>query len=160
MSLTATKRFPAQSGLAPAPHCIGDKGVFGGSVPCQSQSQTVPNEPSPRTLRGVYERVEPGWGDQNEKERERERLTALGRADDETVVVDGDTGDADDGDGGLELGSVVGKRVVAVWDVLYMAIFGRSEKGKGEIREREMNTLHLAVCIVSKGDVEGVVSRT
>lgn len=56
--LTATSRFPTHSGLAPAPHCIGDKGVLGGSVPCQSHNQTVPNDPSPSTLRGLYERVE------------------------------------------------------------------------------------------------------
>lgn len=56
--LTATSLFPAHSGRAPAPHCIGDNGVLGGSVPCQSQSHTVPNEPSPTTLRGVQDRID------------------------------------------------------------------------------------------------------
>lgn len=56
--LTATNRLPTHSGLAPAPHCIGERGVLGGSVPCQSHNHTVPKEPSPSTLRGVYERVD------------------------------------------------------------------------------------------------------
>ena len=46
---------------------MADKGVLGGSVPCQSQSQTVPKDPSPTSLSGVYDRVEPanrGNGDQ------------------------------------------------------------------------------------------------
>lgn len=56
--LRATKRFPAHSGLAPAPHCIGDSGVFGGRGECQSTSHTVPNEPSPTTLIKEYDRSE------------------------------------------------------------------------------------------------------
>jgi hypothetical protein len=61
MILIATSLFPAHSGLAPAPHCMGDRGVLGGSVPCQSHNKTVPNEPSPKTLSGVYDLVEPVW---------------------------------------------------------------------------------------------------
>lgn len=56
---TATRRFPAHSGRAPPPHCIGERGVLGGRSPCQSQRRTVPKEPSPSILIGVYERCEP-----------------------------------------------------------------------------------------------------
>lgn len=56
--LTATSRLLAYSGRAPGPHCIADSGVLGGKLPCQSHNHTVPNEPSPTTLRGVYVRVD------------------------------------------------------------------------------------------------------
>ena len=35
-----------------------DAVLLGGSGPCQSQSQTVPKEPSPKALMGVNERTE------------------------------------------------------------------------------------------------------
>jgi len=38
---------------------MGESGVHGGKVPCQSQRRTVPKEPSPNVLIGVYERGEP-----------------------------------------------------------------------------------------------------
>ena len=72
---TATSLLFAYSGRAPAPHCMAERGVLGGSVPCQSQSQTVPKEPSPTTLRGVYVRAEPrergkrGGGQREEGEK-------------------------------------------------------------------------------------------
>ena len=56
--LRATRRLLAYSGRAPGPHCMAERGVFGGKVPCQSHNHTVPNEPSPTTLRGVYVRVD------------------------------------------------------------------------------------------------------
>lgn len=61
---------------------MGDSGVLGGKFECQSASQTVPNDPSPTTLMGVYERSEPG----SEKKRERsekdvKRETIFGRED-------------------------------------------------------------------------------
>jgi len=37
---------------------MADRGVLGGKVPCQSHNHTVPNDPSPTTLRGVYVRVD------------------------------------------------------------------------------------------------------
>lgn len=49
---------------------MADKGVLGGSVPCQSQSQTVPKDPSPTNLSGVYDRVEPGKGEETVSEQE------------------------------------------------------------------------------------------
>jgi hypothetical protein len=48
----------AYSGRAPTTACMVDMGVLGGSGPCQSQSQTVPKEPSPKALTGVKERIE------------------------------------------------------------------------------------------------------
>jgi hypothetical protein len=61
MRLTATKRRPAYSGRALALRCMADSGVFGGSGPCQSQSSTVPNEPSPTFLIGVYSLMDAGY---------------------------------------------------------------------------------------------------
>jgi len=54
--LTATSRFPVQSGRAPAPHCIADKTVVGASSDFQSHSHTVPKEPSPTSLMAEYSR--------------------------------------------------------------------------------------------------------
>lgn len=73
---------------------MDDNGVLGGSVPCQSQSQTVPNEPSPRTLSGVYDLVEP-VPNEYLSSSERRALTALRRADDEPVILDVHRGDSD-----------------------------------------------------------------
>ena len=58
MRLTATRRIFAYSGRVPAADCIAAIGVLGGRGPCQSQSQTVPKEPSPTALMGVKERLE------------------------------------------------------------------------------------------------------
>src|SRR5258708_7099267 len=58
MRLTATRCIFAYSGRAPTTDCIFDTGLLGGSAPCQSQSQTVPKEPSPKALMGVKERTE------------------------------------------------------------------------------------------------------
>ena len=58
MRLTATRRIFAYSGRVPATDCIAAIGVLGGRGPCQSQSQTVPKEPSPTALMGVNERFE------------------------------------------------------------------------------------------------------
>ncbi len=45
---SATNLLPAHSGRAPAPHCIAERRVPDRTGECQSQSQTVPKEPSPR----------------------------------------------------------------------------------------------------------------
>ena len=58
MRLTATSCIFAYSGRVPTTDCIFDTGLLGGSAPCQSQSQTVPKEPSPKALTGVKERTE------------------------------------------------------------------------------------------------------
>jgi hypothetical protein len=58
MRLTATRRIFAYSGLAPTTDCIVETGVLGGRGPCQSQSKTVPKDPSPKVLIGVNERKE------------------------------------------------------------------------------------------------------
>ncbi len=58
MRLTATRCIFAYSGFVRATDCIADIGVLAGRGPCQSQSQTVPKEPSPTALMGVNERVE------------------------------------------------------------------------------------------------------
>ena len=58
MRLTATRRLLAYSGRVPTMDCIVDMGVLGGRGPCQSQSQTVAKEPSPKALMGVKERIE------------------------------------------------------------------------------------------------------
>jgi hypothetical protein len=58
MRLTATSCIFAYSGRVPTTDCIFDTGLLGGSAPCQSQSQTVPKEPSPKALTGVNERTE------------------------------------------------------------------------------------------------------
>lgn len=59
MRLSATRRRPAHSGRTRGLHCMGERGVLGGRSECQSQSHTVPNEPSPTFLRVVQERWEP-----------------------------------------------------------------------------------------------------
>ena len=58
MRLTATRRVFAYSGREPTTDCMVDMGVLGGNAPCQSQSQTVPKDPSPKALMGVKERIE------------------------------------------------------------------------------------------------------
>ena len=58
MHLTATRRIFAYSGRVPTTVCIADTGVLGGRGPCQSQSQTVPKDPSPKALMGVKERTD------------------------------------------------------------------------------------------------------
>src|SRR6266581_7518629 len=63
MRLTATRRVFAYSGREPTTDCMVDMGVLGGSGPCQSQSQTVPKEPSPKALTGVKERIEAAGGE-------------------------------------------------------------------------------------------------
>jgi hypothetical protein len=65
--------------------CMVDTGVLEGNAPCQSQSQTVPKEPSPNPLMGVKERTETGGKsdgvDQDERgeqgKGQREGRTAL-----------------------------------------------------------------------------------
>ena len=61
------RRIFAYSSQVLVMDCIGAIGVLGvgpGRGPCQSQSQTVPKEPSPMSLMGVKERFE-ALGDEN-----------------------------------------------------------------------------------------------
>ena len=52
---------------------MADRGVFGGRVPCQSHNHTVPNDPSPTTLRGVYVRVDAKRRGKKKRRRENGR---------------------------------------------------------------------------------------
>ena len=70
MRLMATRRIFAYSGHEPTTDCMVDMGVLGGSGPCQSQSQTVPKEPSPKALTGVKERIEAAGEEGLVKERD------------------------------------------------------------------------------------------
>ncbi len=105
---------------------MADKGVLGGSVPCQSQSQTVPKDPSPTNLSGVYDRVEPGErGDieprakytpqivRGEETSAEVILTASGVTNDEFPILHGDRGDGLNRDAflrGRRLGARIGGR--------------------------------------------------
>ena len=57
---------------------MADRGVLGGRVPCQSHNHTVPNDPSPTTLRGVYVRVDARRKEEEERRNEKGRGVSIG----------------------------------------------------------------------------------
>ena len=120
---------------------MGESGVHGGKVPCQSQRRTVPKEPSPNVLIGVYEREEPvreekghecEGGVHGDGTRTRGSITNY-----EFSVVYGYGGDADDVDGLLWLrgglrwvmaiGNGVGVVSVVLRDVALSSMIRRHE---------------------------------